>query len=82
MSSEKKEIQPISRTSIEAGEVENAVYDPKKDDFEIFKDTTDGVQFRLVGWVKASVIFLKSMPTSGRIRNGTNVGQSSLPLEF
>jgi hypothetical protein len=29
------------------------------DDYEVFKSTTDGVQFRLVGWVRASVIFLK-----------------------
>jgi hypothetical protein len=29
------------------------------DEFEVFKTGTDGVQFRLVGWVKASVIFLK-----------------------
>lgn len=60
MSAKEKEIQPVPRASITAGEVEEAVYDPKaEDDFEIFKKTTDGVQFRLVGWPKASVIFLK-----------------------
>lgn len=59
--SEKKEIETAPRgASIVAGEAEEAVYDPKdEDDFEVFKKTTDGVQFRLVGWPKASVIFLK-----------------------
>jgi hypothetical protein len=55
---DKKEIQPVSLSpvrSIEAGDVK--VTD---DEFEVFKATTDGVQFRLVGWIKASVIFLKS----------------------
>jgi hypothetical protein len=63
MSDEKKgEISPAPRTSITAGEVDDAIYDPKsEDDFEVFKKTTDGVQFRLVGWPKASVIFLKGM---------------------
>lgn len=63
MADEKKiDISPVPRTSITAGEVDEAVYDPKnEDDFEVFKKTTDGVQFRLVGWPKASVIFLKGM---------------------
>jgi hypothetical protein len=58
MADDKKEIQPVSLSpvrSIEAGDVK--VTD---DEFEVFKATTDGVQFRLVGWIKASVIFLKS----------------------
>lgn len=61
MSDEKKEIEAAPRpASLTAGEVEDAVFDPKaEDDFEVFKKTTDGVQFRLVGWPKASVIFLK-----------------------
>jgi hypothetical protein len=60
MSEDKKEIEPIPRPSVTAGDVEDVVFDPKaEDDFEIFKKTTDGVQFRLVGWPKASVIFLK-----------------------
>jgi|TARA_R110002003_G_scaffold140_1_gene12751 hypothetical protein len=55
---DKKEIQPVTlspQRSIQAGEVKVA-----DDDFEVFKTTTDGVQFRLVGWIRASVIFLKS----------------------
>lgn len=61
--SKEKEIHAAPpRPSITAGEVEEAIYDPKGDDeFEVFKKTTDGVQFRLVGWPKASVIFLKGM---------------------
>jgi hypothetical protein len=58
MADDKKEIEPVSlspQRSIQAGEVKIA-----DDDFEVFKQTTDGVQFRLVGWIKASVIFLKS----------------------
>jgi hypothetical protein len=58
-----KEIQQVpSPASVRDGDIEDAAYDPKSsdDDFEVFKKTTDGVQFRLVGWPKASVIFLKS----------------------
>jgi len=39
--------------------------DPEKviegtfEDYEVFKQTTDGVNFRTVGWPRASVIFLK-----------------------
>jgi hypothetical protein len=29
------------------------------DDFEVFKKTSDGVDFRTVGWPRAAVIFLK-----------------------
>ena len=29
-------------------------------EFEVFKKTTEGVDFRTVGWPRASVIFLKS----------------------
>jgi hypothetical protein len=36
------------------------VADPLEDR-EIFKKTHDGVDFRTVGWPRASVIFLKSM---------------------
>jgi len=58
MSDDKKEIQSSPARSIRAGEVEHTKV--ADDDFEVFKATTDGVQFRLVGWVRASVIFLKS----------------------
>lgn len=62
MSDDKKEIQPVASSparSIQAGDVEYAK--GSNDDFEVFKTGIDGVEFRLVGWVKASVIFLKSM---------------------
>jgi hypothetical protein len=58
MADDKKEIEPAlisPQHSNQVGEVTAA-----DDDFEVFKQTTDGVQFRLVGWIKASVIFLKS----------------------
>lgn len=58
-SDEKKDIDSISPTrSIAAGDV--LPVKGSDDDFEVFKLGTDGVQFRLVGWVRASVIFLKS----------------------
>ncbi|PSN64992.1 hypothetical protein BS50DRAFT_496552 [Corynespora cassiicola Philippines] len=42
------------------------MFDSKgEDDFEVFKTTTDGVQFRLVGWPMASVIFLKIIFATG-----------------
>ncbi|ORY13895.1 transmembrane amino acid transporter protein-domain-containing protein [Clohesyomyces aquaticus] len=72
MIDEKKEIQAAPRASYSAGEVEDAVFDPKasNDDFEVFKKTTDGVDFRLVGWVRASVIFLKDFAiVQGNFRN-------------
>jgi hypothetical protein len=52
-------ISPSPQHSISAGTVEPTKV-PSDDDFEVFKQTIDGVQFRLVGWIKASVIFLKS----------------------
>ncbi|CAO2649817.1 Nn.00g011090.m01.CDS01 [Neocucurbitaria sp. VM-36] len=66
MAEEKKDIQPIASSparSIQAGDVEFAK--PADDAFEVFKTHTDGVQFRLVGWVKASVIFLKIIFATG-----------------
>lgn len=62
MSGEKKEIQPVASSpprSVQDGEV--AYAKPADDEFEVFKTNIDGVQFRLVGWLRASVIFLKSM---------------------
>ncbi|KAF2708097.1 amino acid transporter [Pleomassaria siparia CBS 279.74] len=54
------------RPSIATGEVDETVYDPKgEDEFEIFKQTTDGVQFRIVGWPKAAIIFLKVIFATG-----------------
>lgn len=50
-------IRPVparSSGSIDAGKLENA-----EDAFEIFKRGEGTVDFRTVGWVHASVIFLK-----------------------
>ncbi|KAH6684582.1 transmembrane amino acid transporter protein-domain-containing protein [Halenospora varia] len=68
--SEEGLITPASNNSqqpdTEKGEV------GKDDEFEVFKKTKDGVDFRTVGWFRASIIFLKvqfalgvlSIPTS------------------
>jgi hypothetical protein len=57
---EKKEIQPHPYPpSIHTGTVSPTKLPSSDEDFEVFKTSTDGVQFRLVGWIKASVIFLK-----------------------
>lgn len=39
---------------------------PGGDEFEVFKKTEDGVDFRTVGWPRAAIIFLKgiSRPTN------------------
>lgn len=60
MSDEKKDLQVSEprRPSVAVGDVEEIVLDPR-DDFEVFKKGIDGVDFRLVTWPKASVIFLK-----------------------
>jgi hypothetical protein len=51
---EKKDVFPHpSSESIHTGTI------LPSDEFEVFKTGTDGVEFRLVGWIKASVIFLK-----------------------
>ncbi|RDW63845.1 hypothetical protein BP5796_10347 [Coleophoma crateriformis] len=42
---------------VEAGYTEELT--GKTDDFEVFKKTKDGVDFRTVGWPRASIIFLK-----------------------
>lgn len=64
MSSEKLDdtIATTSGSDHRVGDVEDVVFDPKEEDdqFEVFKKNTDGVDFRLVGWPRASVIFLKS----------------------
>lgn len=46
---------PRSSGSIDAGKLENA-----DDAFEVFKKGEGAVNFRTVGWIQASVIFLKS----------------------
>lgn len=40
------------------GDVEDPI-NSDDNDFEVFKKTTTGVNFRTVGWPRASVIFLK-----------------------
>jgi hypothetical protein len=50
-------ITPVQRTSTssdDAVKVENT-----DDSFEVFKQNGAGVDFRTVGWIQASVIFLK-----------------------
>jgi hypothetical protein len=59
MADEKKQDDPISGSVDHGvGDVEDAVY-KNDDEFEVFKKNVDGVDFRLVGWLRASVIFLK-----------------------
>lgn len=45
----------VGRGEIESGSEEDL------NEFEVFKKTTDGVDFRTVNWPRASVIFLKSL---------------------
>ena len=47
------------------GEVEDVALRAKDDDFEVFKKGVDGVEFRLVGWPRASIIFLKILFATG-----------------
>lgn len=48
---------PLSKTySVEAGTTEKIVGD---DDFEVFKRNEGQVDYRTVGWLKATLIFLK-----------------------
>ncbi|KAL1303196.1 hypothetical protein AAFC00_006618 [Neodothiora populina] len=53
------------------GGVMNSGEDPEKviqgtlEDYEVFKQTADGVDFRTVGWPRASVIFLKIIFATG-----------------
>ncbi|KAF2086299.1 neutral amino acid permease [Saccharata proteae CBS 121410] len=48
------------------GDAEAIVYDKEEEnDFEVFKKTADGVDFRTVGWVRASIIFLKIIFATG-----------------
>ena len=64
MAEKTDEIHPTTTGSMhKQGEVEDVMFNAKTndDDFEVFKKGVDGVEFRLVGWKRASVIFLKSM---------------------
>jgi hypothetical protein len=61
MADEKKPDDHISGSEDHGvGDVEDTVY-KNEDEFEVFKKNVDGVDFRLVGWVRASVIFLKGV---------------------
>jgi hypothetical protein len=65
MADEKKQEDHISgNVDHGVGDVEDAVY-KNDDEFEVFKKHVDGVDFRLVGWLRASVIFLKGSPFRG-----------------
>jgi len=56
-----KEIGIAPAPHATAAELGEGILDVKReDDFEVFKTTIDGVQFRDVGWPMASVIFIKS----------------------
>lgn len=61
MSDEKKDLQvnqPRRSSDAVVGDVEEIVLD-SRDDFEVFKKGGAAVDFRLVSWPRASVIFLK-----------------------
>jgi hypothetical protein len=61
MADEKKQDDHISGSEDHGvGDVEDTVY-KNEDEFEVFKKNVDGVDFRLVGWIRASVIFLKGL---------------------
>lgn len=47
--------------NFDTGVMEPVPYDKEIEDNEVFKKTDEGVDFRTVGWPRASVIFLKSM---------------------
>ena len=58
------DMSKTSFESIELGTVEEKSC-KEVNDGEIFQDTENGVQFRTLGWVRASVVFMKSMKFSG-----------------
>ncbi|OAL04555.1 hypothetical protein IQ06DRAFT_373953 [Phaeosphaeriaceae sp. SRC1lsM3a] len=65
MSDDKKEIEAMPSSSPDHASIRAGSVKVAEDDFEVFKTTTDGVQFRLVGWIRASVIFLKIIFATG-----------------
>lgn len=59
-----KDVQePSPAASIRAGFATPIV--PGADEFEVFKKTEDGVDFRTVSWPRAAIIFLKGTSTDG-----------------
>lgn len=56
---DEKNVATSSAPEVEPGYTEELF--GTSDDGEVFKKTKDGVDFRTVGWVRASIIFLKGM---------------------
>lgn len=86
MSDDKKEIEAMPSSSPDHASIRAGSVKVAEDDFEVFKTTTDGVQFRLVGWIRASVIFLKSQSgtfpfISSPITYNLNIPQHKLTHE-
>lgn len=54
------EIAATTGSDHKTGEVEDVTYKNNDNEFEVFKKGHGVVEFRLVGWQKTSVIFLKS----------------------
>lgn len=65
MDMEKKEASGFdnekNEINFDTGVMEPAPYEKEIEEQEVFKKTAEGVDFRTVGWPRASVIFLKSM---------------------
>lgn len=57
-------IAPAVRTS---SSLENGKVDDTADNFEVFKKEEGAVDFRTVGWISTSVIFLKGMPVKAQL---------------
>lgn len=77
----------------DTGVLEDIPYEKELEENEVFKKNVDGVDFRTVGWPRASVIFLKSTcisgsqfskPSGSEVFQLTNISslQLSLQLEF
>lgn len=79
MSDDKKEIEAMPSSSPDHASIRAGSVKVAEDDFEVFKTTTDGVQFRLVGWIRASVIFLKSQSGTFPFISPPNNVQSTYP---
>lgn len=66
-----------SSGSIDAGKLENA-----EDAFEVFKRGEGEVDFRTVGWIQASVIFLKGKAAAPLFLFITNPSLTTRPKSF
>ncbi|KAK5009548.1 hypothetical protein LTR28_000485 [Elasticomyces elasticus] len=67
MFDKKESLDEEKKCSIDVGcgDIGPATALEEDNDFEIFKNTKDGVNFRTVGWPRASVIFLKVIFATG-----------------